>query len=212
MSNKLEQATPANEAEPSTKATGRQLTGWLRPLFRELLPTFLGVLLAFYLNDQWVRSQEQQLLQQLQQTLRVELQENLERVEGQIAYHELMQDSAAIIASMYYQVEDKADLPSANFWRGIGASQLSDAAYLTTVSTQNMAKLDLPLVIAVASAYSAQRDYESVLESARQALLIKEWPDYLVWLNYMRWTASNLLAAEQEIIETHQHVLALLEE
>lgn len=183
---------------------------WKHSFLKELFPTFLGVFLAFYLNDIWVHRQEVQLARQVQQALEIELRQNLGQIKEQLPYHQVMYDSAVIVSNMYHEKGGKG-IKSTYFWRGIGASQISDAAYLTSISTQNLAKMNLPLLISIADAYSAQRDYESILESARVALLGKEWPNYLVWLNYMRWTASNLIEAEKKVIQTHEKALALIQ-
>lgn len=192
-------------------AAKNQVLKGIIKLLKELFPTFLGVFLAFYMNDVWVDRQEQRSLQQIKQTLQDELSKNIGKVKPEIEYHQILEDSADHLAILYYKTKDKSQLPPANFWDGIGGVHLSDAAYQTAISTQNLAKMDLNAANAIAAAYSAKRNYESVLQSARSALLIKEWPNYMSWINYIRWSSNNLRFAEMEIIQTHEEALKLLE-
>ena len=178
--------------------------------FKDLFPTFLGVFLAFYLNDVWVDRQERQSIEQIKQTLQEELAQNIAQVKPQLEYHRMMQDSADYLAKLFSQNQDESTLPQPSFWTGLGGNHLSDAAYHTAISTQNLAKMDLQVATAIAGAYSAQRNYESILQSARSALLSKDWPNYISWINYMRWSASNLKYAEQTIVKTHERALEAL--
>lgn len=145
-------------------------------LFKDLFPTFLGVFLAFYLNDVWVNRQEQQSIYQVKQTLQEELAQNIAQIKPKIEYHQMVEDSANHLANLYFQSQDESKLPQANFWNGLGGDHLSDAAYHTAISTQNLAKMELKVANAIAGAYSAQRNYESILQSARSALLSKDCP------------------------------------
>ncbi len=208
MSEMVKEIEAPNQYKGFFKKIGYPIWG----LFKGLFPTFLGVYLAFYLNDRWVFNQEQALIAQLKETLKIEILENLEQIQSQIPYHEMLYDSSNQIATKYLTEKDRSAIPYATYWQGIGASQLSDAAYLTAISTQNLAKMDLPLTLTISNAYATQKDYEGIVESARIALLAKNWPDYITWLNYMRWTASNLLSAEQKVVSSHEAVLKLLDE
>lgn len=182
----------------------------LTKLFKELFPTFLGVILAFYMNDVWVNRQEKQSIDQVKQTLQEELTQNIAQIKRQIEYHQMVEDSAAYLAKLYYLDQDESKLPLADFWNGLQGSHLSDAAYLTAISTENLAKMELKVANAIAGAYSAQRNYESILQSARSALLGKDWPNYISWINYMQWSANNLRFAEMTIIRTHEKALESL--
>ena len=182
----------------------------LTKLFKELFPTFLGVILAFYMNDVWVNRQEKQSIDQVKQTLQEELTQNIAQIKRQIEYHQMVEDSAAYLAKLYYLDQDESKLPLADFWNGLQGSHLSDAAYLTAISTENLAKMELNVANAIAGAYSAQRNYESILQSARSALLGKDWPNYISWINYMQWSANNLRFAEMAIIRTHEKALESL--
>lgn len=182
----------------------------LTKLFKELFPTFLGVILAFYMNDVWVNRQEKQSIDQVKETLQEELTQNIAQIKRQIEYHQMVEDSAAHLAKLYVLDQDESKLPLANFWNGLQGSHLSDAAYLTAISTQNLAKMDLKIANAIAGAYSAQRNYESILQSARSALLGKDWPNYISWINYMRWSANNIKFAEMAIVQTHEKALESL--
>ena len=184
----------------------------LTKLFKELIPTFLGVFLAFYLNDVWVNQQEKQSIDQVKQTLQEELTQNITLIKRQIDYHQMVEDSAAHLAKLYFLDRDESKLPLANFWNGLQGSHLSDAAYHTAISTQNLAKMELKIANAVAGAYSAQRNYESVLQSARSALLGRDWPNYISWINYMRWSANNLKIAEMAVVQTHEKALECLKQ
>jgi len=166
-------------------------TSRYRFLFLEVSLTVFGVLLGLAANEWRKAEAAEDRTQVALQTIRKELEDNLEEVENEIPYHENMRDSL-LAARQDLSPETKGEFGrlSQAMPKGFTVAEVRSNAWELANRTGALQNVDYPLAAQLAEVYGVQQNYRSTAEKMQDNLYVAQ---NLSDANYLIFALGNLV-------------------
>jgi hypothetical protein len=144
-------------------------------LFLEVALTVFGVLLGLAANE-WRKAEAEEAKTQVAlQTIRQELQNNLEEVDAEIPYHRRMRDSLmAARERLSTGAESSYQMLTQAMPEGFTVAELQDNAWELANRTGALQNVDYALAAKLANVYGVQAGYASMTRSVGENFYVAE--------------------------------------
>lgn len=117
-----------------------------------VLPVMFGVYLGLLANNWNETQKEEKLSKQVLQSIKSELNLNIQEINNSIEYYTLLRDSTGFLNS-----ENKV-FKSFSFWKGLNPPLLRNSAYQTGINTGALTNIDIYLLEQLSNTYNIQAD------------------------------------------------------
>ena len=117
-----------------------------------ILPVMIGVYLGIYFNNQNEEKKQDELRNQIFESLLVENQSNLETLQESITYFTMLKDSSS------YMISKNLPYKQFSFWKGLNPPELSNTAFQTAQVTNILPGISIDMLQALSKTYDGQND------------------------------------------------------
>lgn len=172
-------------------------------IFLEALMIIFSVLIALYFNNLRESARDREITEKALNAIRSEVIKNKEFVAPRVGYYSAMADTIANLISIHGKDAKGVKIPG---WRGAMPLLLRDAAFKTTISTQNFAGIPFEIAERISFHYSFQEIFGKMFEKFLYDLIDDNAPS----LRKLYFMFSELKQMGGEMVESYQTIEVIL--
>ncbi|WP_436515088.1 hypothetical protein [Ekhidna sp. To15] len=172
-----------------------------------IIPVMIGVYLGIFFNNQNEEKKQDELRNQIFESLLVENQSNLESLQESVAYFAMLKDSSSYILSN--------DLPykQFSFWKGLNPPELSNTAFQTAQVTNILPGISIGMLQALSKTYDGQDDLQDLGNAYFLSVTNKIGSnnfDNTKFLIILENYSFDMMVAEQALVKEIENLIELL--